>query len=219
MSKVSEGSQAGRYIKYPRTPHLPWSPGATADDIRVIDTSHFSNRRVVVTEKLDGENTSMYRDHIHARSVDSAHHPSRDQVKRLYGSIAHHIPHGWRLCGENVFARHSIAYESLAGYFYLFSVWNEHNSCLSWEETVEWAALLELPTPRVLYDGMWDEAVILGLNVDIERIEGYVVRLADTFRYKDFAHSAAKWVRPNHVQSDEHWMHHPIVPNRLAQSE
>ncbi|MEU4745832.1 hypothetical protein AB0G02_35955, partial [Actinosynnema sp. NPDC023658] len=22
---------------YPRTPHLPWSPGASADDVRVVD--------------------------------------------------------------------------------------------------------------------------------------------------------------------------------------
>ncbi|MEM7537286.1 MAG: RNA ligase family protein [Chloroflexota bacterium] len=204
------------YIKYPRTPHLPWSPGATADDVRIINTSHFNGLRVVVTEKLDGENTSMYRDHIHARSIDSLHHPSRNRVKQLHATIAHEIPVGWRLCGENVYARHSIAYEALVGYFYLFSIWNERNECLSWDETVEWSTLLGLPTPLVIFEGVWDEAQIAGIQVDEARVEGYVVRLADGFRHDDFSSSVAKWVRPNHVQTDVHWMHQPIVPNRLA---
>jgi len=207
------------YVKYPRTPHLPWSPGATTDDVRVIDTSHFNDHRVVITEKLDGENTSMYRDHIHARSIDSLHHPSRNWVKQLHATFAHELPIGWRLCGENVYARHSIAYEALAGYFYLFSVWNEQNECLSWDETLEWSNLLDLPTPLVLFDGIWDEVATSHIRVDEKRVEGYVVRVADAFAYDDFSTSVAKWVRPNHVQTDTHWMHQPVVPNRLADAE
>lgn len=36
---------------------------------------------VVITEKMDGENTTLYRDGLHARSLDSRHHPSRNWVK------------------------------------------------------------------------------------------------------------------------------------------
>lgn len=53
---------------YPRTAHLPWSPGATSDDVRIADLSGLTGREVVVTEKLDGENTTLYADGLHARS-------------------------------------------------------------------------------------------------------------------------------------------------------
>ena len=68
---------------YPRTPHLPWSPGATPDDVRAGDPGALRGREVVVTEKLDGENTTLYRDGMHARegwwaeSSDRACIPSR----------------------------------------------------------------------------------------------------------------------------------------------
>ena len=205
--------------KYPRTPHLPWSPGATSDDVRIVDTSGFEGRQVVVNEKLDGENTSLYRDGTHARSIDSRHHPSRDWVKSLQARIGYEIPEGWRLCGENMYARHSVAYDDLESYFYLFSVWTSDNTCLSWEETATWAELLELPTPPVLFQGLWSTEAIRSLAVDTETCEGYVVRLAESFIYEDFARSVAKWVRPAHVQTDEHWMHKSVVPNGLRVSE
>ena len=204
------------YVKYPRTPHLPWSSGVSSDDVRTHDLSSFDGQPVVVTEKLDGENTSMYRDHIHARSIDSKHHPSRDWVKGFHATIAHEIPEGWRLCGENLYARHSIAYDQLRSYFYLFSVWDSDNHCLSWPETEEWAELLGLPTPRILFQGPFDASAIEEIKVDETESEGYVVRLAAGFAYTDFATSVAKWVRPNHVQSDGHWMHQTVVPNGLA---
>ncbi len=42
-------------IKYPRTFHLPWSPGLTKDDKRIENLDGFIGREVVVTEKMDGE--------------------------------------------------------------------------------------------------------------------------------------------------------------------
>jgi len=42
-------------VKYPRTPHVPWSPGNTADDIVLDSIRHLESLvDVVVTEKLDG---------------------------------------------------------------------------------------------------------------------------------------------------------------------
>ena len=140
----------GRY-KYPRTRHLPWSPGASRDDVIAKEVEAFSGQRVIVSEKMDGENTTLYRDHSHARSLDSRHHPSRNWVKGLHGSIAHEIPEGWRICGENLYARHSIDYEELSTYFMLFSVWDADNRCLDWDSTCEWAELLGLETVPVLW--------------------------------------------------------------------
>ncbi|MDF1753191.1 MAG: RNA ligase family protein [Verrucomicrobiales bacterium] len=203
-------------FKYPRTPHLPWSPGGAGDDTYLIDTDHFIGKEVVVTEKMDGENTSMYRDTIHARSVDGRHHPSRDWVKALHGRIAAEIPDGWRLCGENLYARHSIPYTDLPSYFYLFSVWNGKNEALSWDETTEWAALLQLDLVPVLFRGEFDTEVIRNLEIDTERQEGYVVRTADRFDFESFPQSIAKWVRKGHVQTDQHWMFSEIIPNELS---
>ena len=53
-------------IKYPRTPHLPFSPGRSDDDIG-LGKVEFTGE-VVVTEKLDGENTTLYHDYLHART-------------------------------------------------------------------------------------------------------------------------------------------------------
>ena len=203
------------YHKYPRTPHLPWSPGATSDDVFLVDTGNFMGKKVVVTEKLDGENTTLYRDYMHARSISSRPHPSRDWVKALHARIAYHIPAGWRLCGENLYARHAIAYEALEGYFYLFSIWGKDNNCLGWSETREWAELLEIPTPPVLFQGIWHEQKIRALKFDAQTCEGYVVRTVEGFAYSEFAQRVAKWVRQDHVQTDEHWMNQPVVPNRL----
>lgn len=95
-----ENKQTTFYRKYPRTFHLPWSRSKTDDDRILRDTSHFVGKEIVVTEKLDGENTSLYRDYMHARSIDSRDHPSRHWVKMLHGSIAHLLPPATASCGK-----------------------------------------------------------------------------------------------------------------------
>ena len=170
----------------------------------IVNTSVFEGQQVIVTEKMDGENTSLYCDHIHARSLDSRHHPSRDWIKQWHGTMAYTIPQDWRICGENLYAKHSVAYEQLASYFYGFSIWNQDNVCLSWPETEEWFELLGIHPVPVLYQGCWDESAIRALSVETHTMEGYVVRLADAFTYQDFTRSVAKWVRPHHVQTDQH---------------
>lgn len=203
-------------FKYPRTPHLPWSSGNTDDDLMLLDTQHFEGKEVLVTEKLDGENTTMYRDYMHARSIDTRPHSSREWVKKLHASISYLIPCGWRLCGENVYARHSIAYNHLESYFYLFSIWNDQNVCVDWHQTVEWAKLLGLKTPKKFYYGMWDEKLVSQIPIDTVHCEGYVVRTTESFSYDAFNYHVAKWVRKEHVTSNaEHWMNKKIISNLL----
>ena len=208
-------------VKYPRTFHLAWSPGATSDD-RVMDDpdAAFGGAEVVVTEKLDGENTTFYRDYLHARSVDYAPHPSRDRVRALHALIAHDIPENWRFCGENLYAVHSIAYDGLPAHFLLFSIWDQRNECLSWDDTDLWAQLLGLHTVPVLYRGPWNAVIVHSLDhhrasqLGGDR-EGYVVRRADSFHYRAFRRSVAKYVRKDHAQTDDHWAHQAVVPNKL----
>ncbi|MGW7139258.1 RNA ligase family protein [Streptomyces xanthophaeus] len=200
---------------YPRTPHLPWSPGAASDDVRADGFAGLAGREVVVTEKLDGENTTLYRDGLHARSLDSAHHPSRAWVKGLQSRIGPGIPEGRRVCGENLYARHSLPYGELDSWFYGFSVWDgEH--CLDWDQGVRFLRGLGIPTPPVLWRGTFDERVLRRLKLDTARQEGYVVRTVAGFTRADFGRCVAKWVRPGHVQTGTHWMFAQVVPNGLG---
>ncbi|MET7619851.1 RNA ligase family protein [Streptomyces sp. NPDC005408] len=203
-------------VHYPRTPHLPWSPGAAPDDVRAGELWGLRGREVVVTEKLDGENTTLYADGLHARSLDSAHHPSRAWVKALQGRIGAEIPQGWRVCGENLYARHSIAYEDLESWFYGFSVWDDHRRCLDWDRTVRFLRQLGVPVPRVLWRGAFDERALRALRLDTSRQEGYVVRTVEGFGPEEFGQRVAKWVRGGHVQTDTHWMHAAVVENGLS---
>ena len=99
-----------------------------------------------------------------------------------------------------------------------FSVWNDRNTCLSWDETLEWFDLLGIKSVPVLYDGIYDEQRIRALwsDKDWARSEGYVLRAADAIGYAEFKHKVGKFVRAGHVQTSKHWMHgQPIVPNSL----
>jgi TatA/E family protein of Tat protein translocase len=148
VDDASSGRTDGR-VKYPRTYHLPWSPGRTSDDRVLPSLDGFIGEDVVVTAKMDGENTTLRRECLHARSLDWEPHPSRTMIKALHARVAADIPAGWRLCGENLQAVHSIRYTQLPDVFLLFSVWDERNRCLSWAETLDWALLLDLATDGV----------------------------------------------------------------------
>jgi hypothetical protein len=214
------------HFKYPRSYHLPWSPGATDDD-RILSEIPWVGRDLVITEKLDGENTTLYRDYYHARSLDSGYHPSRNWVKNFHAKFAHEIPPGWRICGENMQAKHSIKYDDMPGFFFVFSIWDEQNRCLSWDQTVEWAELLEVPTVPLLADTRKLEDFDYNSPPPKElikpsfskEIEGYVIRVADDFDYKDFRNSLGKYVREGHVdETRHHWQRRQMVENGLRKS-
>lgn len=189
-------------VKYPRTLHLPQSEGISKDDKRLSNDNHFIGQSVVITEKLDGENSTLYRDYFHARSLDGRHHDSRNWLKNYHASIKHYIPQGYRICGENLFAKHSISYDNLDSYFYVFNIWNG-DICLSWVDTVNFCVNLGLNLVPVLYEGIYTKDLII--NIDTAKQEGYVVRLTSSFTTSDFDLSVAKWVRKGHVQTDKHW--------------
>jgi hypothetical protein len=201
--------------KYPKTPHLPWSPNLQNDDRRIESLESLLGQEVIVTEKMDGENTNMYNDHIHARSpMPLVSHPSRNRIKELHDRIKRDIPHGWRICGENCYAKHSIHYENLPGYFLVFGIWNKE-ICLSWDDTIEWCQLLNLPTVPVLWTGTFTEKQIKQFDTNNAHTEGYVVRVARSFTFNEFPKVCAKYVRTNHVQTSKHWMLQPIIENTL----
>jgi hypothetical protein len=205
-------------IKYPRTMHLPFSPGLQNDD-RVLanGTADWEGTEVVITEKLDGEGTTMYKDYLHARSLEFEAHPSREHIKAIHAQIAYEIPEGFRICGENMTAKHSIKYTGLPSYFRVFNIWNRL-TCLSWEETNEWCALLNLWTVPVLYQGKYSDGLCQELcsKLDPETQEGLVVRPTRAFHMREYSSVVGKYVRKGHVQTTEHWLRQAIEYNQLG---
>lgn len=194
--------------KYPRTFHLPDSPGAAADDKIQQDLSWLDGE-LVVTEKLDGGNLTFTRDTMYARSLDSGTQPWDRPAKALWAMTAYRIPDGWRVCGESMWARRSIAYRDLPGVFIVFGVWDETDTLLGWDDTVDWARRLELPVVPVLYRGgsLSEARAAWATRHTADTSEGFVVRSAGRIAAADFALKVVKWVRPQHVRTSAAWRH------------
>lgn len=197
-------------VKYPRTPHLPNSEGMTSDDKKVSKTglkNIMSSSDLVVTEKMDGGNVTMTRNLFFARSINSGTHLWDTPVKALWASLRHDIPEGWRVSGESLYARRSVAYGHLPGVFMVFGIWNEENELLSWDETVEWAEILGLPMVPVLYRGsrFEDAVTVWHKTMNSDTSEGFVIRTAGAIPHAEFANNFAKYVRANHVRTNAGW--------------
>lgn len=207
------------YVKYPRTYHLPWSPKRSDDDRTLKDCSQFEGKNVVITVKMDGENTSLYKDYFHARSLDGNHHPSQSWVKNFHAGVSFGIPDGWRFCGENLYAKHSIEYKNLLSYFYLFAIYNEKNECLSWNDTILYGEIMGMSIVPVVYHGVWNEDYARNLyqnEINGDKMEGFVVRLADSFPYSQHRKSVAKYVHDSFTIGVHNWRGQAVVPNKLS---
>lgn len=213
-------------LKYPRTYHLPSSPGLQNDDRRLPSLEGYKGRIVVATEKMDGEGSTLTKEKTYPRSPDGRPHPSRSWIKAFHAQKAMHIPSAWRISGEGMYAIHSIAYtranqNALRSYFYGFGAWDETNVLLPWEQTLELFEMLDIQPAPVLYHGPYYDGLIeqIAGNIDTDRQEGFVLRdegaipypsgLGDAGRFFSASPGTpvlAKWVRAKHVATDEHWM-------------
>ena len=185
-------------------------------DIQVDNNENYYANGILV------HNCTIYDDHIHARSLENSSHPTRDWVKGLWSRISYLIDDNMRICGENMYAVHSLKYENLKSYFYMFSIWID-NKCLSWDETVQYASILGLETVPVIYDGIYNRELIEKVFKKHEsENEGYVIRIADEFTYMNFKKSIAKYVRPEfrQVLNNSHgkWISKKIETNILSKS-
>ena len=206
-------------IKYPRTYHLPFSPGATKDDKKLQDDwfSFYKNQNVVITEKLDGENTTLCQEGVFARShATPTHSPWSVNLwgeNGLYWHVKSLIGQDEYIIGENLYGVHSIEYDKLTSFFHVFAT-HDDERWYSWREVEELAEILEIPTVPVLYKGtaQSEEQIREIINYLMtspstygKTKEGVVMRIENSFKLEDFPHYVCKYVRANHVQTDEHW--------------
>lgn len=203
-------------IKYPRTPHLPYSETIGSDDKRLLNDLQFKNMFIVITEKMDGENTTVYNDDYHARSLDSKHRDYHSWLLSYIPTWQYMLKDGERVCGEYLYAEHSIHYNNLKSYFLGFSFWDK-DICWSWDSTIaKFEQLGIIPVP-VLYKGYYDKEITIQIAKSVINRggEGIVIRNAFSFPMNDFSKNVAKYVRPNHVQTDDHWSQQTIKHNNL----
>lgn len=208
--------------KYPKTWHLPFSEKSFSDDKRHVDDNHFQGKHVIGTIKLDGENSTLYNNHYHARSldsnIDSEDRRWLDMLRVL--KVSEKISDTMRICGENLFYQHTCKYSNLESLFYVFSIW-DNDTCLSWLDTVNICSDLGLHHVPVFYDGIYDKDAILEAfnaykeNCDIGDVEGFTIRLSNSYTYDDFKISLSKFVCSSFVLPSEHWRHLPKIKNKL----
>ncbi len=210
--------------KYGRTFHYPFSPGTTSDDR--IHHHYWEDVQaigsLIHTEKLDGENTCLNQYGVFARShAAPTRHPWAGYLKERWESIKNDLGE-LEIFGENLYAIHSIEYRQLEQHFFVFAV-RYREQWLSWEEVAFYAALLDFPTVPLLdqveiLDRESFEKNTIALtqqestfqSVDAASgqhcsMEGIVSRNPASFAVADFKQHVFKYVRKDHVQTDEHW--------------
>ncbi|CAE7881139.1 unnamed protein product, partial [Symbiodinium sp. KB8] len=86
------------------------------DDVMSASCGNFTEEPIVITEKLDGGNTCI-----------------KDEL----------LPRGYALFGENMFGIHSIEYNKLKSFFYLFSAFSfRTGEWMAWDEVLALAKTL-----------------------------------------------------------------------------
>ena len=200
--------------KYPRTYHLPWSKGATSDDKIHKSIDSLLGIDVVITEKLDGSNSAITKDGVYGRShIDFSKNSWDKEIWNLFRLIGKDLSENVYLFGENMEGIHSIEYENLNSFFYLFGV-RDSNIWISWEEVEEYSYILNIPTVPILWKGIinsTEDMISLTNKLLLDKsklggeIEGIVIRNSNNFHNDDFEFNVAKWVRKDHVTTDQHW--------------
>ena len=206
--------------KYFRTYHFPFSKSVTSDDKITKDYSFLENREVVILEKLDGQNNSICKGGVYARSHSAySNKPWDREVWNIHARINHQLDEETYIFGENLYAIHSLEYRKLESYFFVFGV-RVGNEWLSWSDVILYADMLELPTVPTLALGTYSdiktevEQQVGKLSAfdgydpkdGREQMEGVVVRITDSFTQEQSKESVCKYVRANHVQtSDKNW--------------
>ena len=201
-------------LKYPSTPYHPLSPskGDRADRIHK-NPDRFVDVPIVITEKLDGSNTLIHGGQVYGRSVAA---PSTNKWMAM---VKKH--HAWKVTdpdtyiyGENLFGVHSIEYDAMReeDTFRVFAVRVE-DTFLSFDNIKDWCMDNNIPTvPRAFQGALPDDFIDMVMSTPEGRShigrsgrEGWVMRIADSFHANDFSDCVCKTVRPNHVQTDQHW--------------
>lgn len=198
--------------KYGRTYHFPFSPGTSSDDKILKNWQAILQHELVVTEKLDGENTCLKESGVYARShAAPTRNPWAANMWDIWKCLKNDLK-SLEIFGENLYGLHSIEYTKLEHYFFVFAI-RDGDEWLAWNDVCFYAKVLNLPTVPVISKGKFNEKELeIHINTEIKKgsklggeCEGFVIRNIEAFERNDFKNNVIKYVRANHVKTDEHW--------------
>ena len=206
-------------IKFPRISHFPFSPQAisgNARDDKIATTweRYLEKFGFVVMEKMDGSNVCLTRNNVEPRGSGMLAQNSFDWLKSKHAEIKHKIPVNYHIYGENMYAIHSIKYDTLTSPFYIFGIYDsEYRHWLSPLNANTWAKTLGFTDSIISVGGLWEHKKnietdfkrMYDVTTDNRDIEGYVVWANTQIPSHLFNKMVFKWVRPNHIQTDNHW--------------
>lgn len=233
------------YHKYPSTRHLMpcyWQSARSAahtrtehDDTELTSVDSFTGIELVVLVKMDGSNAMLVADSdepVRARNGRDAEHRSFDRLKQAYWDrgVYETLDERYQVFGEHMTAKHSIHYGTEAppadDVFQVFGVFDSRlNVWLSWDSVEAIADQIGFETVPVVghytFDGpnaaheFTQQITTISESVIDQGHEGTVVRSRYPFHYGQFPEKVGKFVRPNHVQTDEHWSEGTLIENQI----
>ena len=205
-------------MKYPSTPYYTFSPSVGRGDRYIDDPSQFTNKEIVITEKMDGSTALLYQGDVYDRSNSTE--PSSSPwfaMARKYHSWKT-FNHEFMIYGEDIYGVHSIEYNPVKpqNTFMAFALYNPITRMfLGWDTFESMMEGWDIPTVPVIFRGKFNSTIELNNFLTHEHgmpsslgghREGMVIRTASTFHLTSFGHVVCKSVRPDHVQQDaEHW--------------
>ena len=227
-------------FKFPRTFHFPDSGSVGSDDKIFHDWKEtLWGKLVEISTKMDGENTTLCADGtVHARSLDSKKHWSRDALTSTWKTKGRYaLPDGWRIVVENLTATHSIVYKGLYTLYPCIAIIDDnhmvYSPCdLTACRQLDCELLAEVGIAPVITDlgemeGDHPHAFALDpralkridqrkdIVTEYTNSEGFVLRNALPFHVNEYSSNVVKWVRAGHVQTDKHWMYSSTERNQL----
>lgn len=205
--------------KYPRTYHLPFSPGVQSDDKIIRDIKPFIGREVTVTEKADGGCTILSQGEAWSRASGNPATEGWFAMVRKW--------HAWKtstwdpntsLYGEDLYGIHAIDYGEIPenNTFRPFNLLQD-GKWSSYDHRIKVIEGLEMVPVPLVFRGVFNSEKQLStfLANEIKKpsrltnagssIEGFVIQSVDEFAFEDFSYNVCKYVRANHVQSNTHW--------------
>lgn len=201
--------------KYPRTYHWPWSQQVHDDDSYHQDPSFFVGKEVSISEKLDGGNTALNSGNVYARSTGQiATQGWFAHVKKYHAWKTKALNPDITVYGEDLAALHSISYELPMDETYKVFAVREGDEFLPLASVLEIAARLNLDVVPNVYHGTFNSVKEITEFFETEiskpslygtQREGFVMMTTSGFAADEFSTNVCKYVRKNHVQTDEHW--------------
>lgn len=187
--------------RYPRTPYL-WEPDAGAGGDRVLDPGErpgWLRRPVVVEEKLDGANVSVWWENGRAQvasrggpdAMDRGRQlgPLRGRVGASHDRFASLLDGGWVLYGEWLWLAHTVHYDRLPDHLVALDLWHPRSGFADLAERDQRVRASGLVLPPRLFTGVLGSAdALLGLMgqslFGTAPMEGVVLRRGDGPRCK-----------------------------------